>query len=144
MTIKQVSVFAENRFGTIRNVTKVLGNAGIDIRALSVADTEGFGVLRMVVSDTKKAEEVLSGQECILSITPVLGVILPDHPGALSNVLALLAEHKINIEYMYAFIMRSKERACVVIRVRENERTQKILMDAGIELLTEEEISSFC
>ena len=143
MTINQVSVFAENRFGTIRNVTKALGNAGIDIRALSVADTEGFGVLRMIVSDTKKAEEVLAGQECILSITPVLGVILPDRPGGLSNVLSLLAEPRINIEYMYAFIMRSGESACVVIRVRENEKTQKILEDAGIRLLSEEEISAF-
>lgn len=141
MTINQISVFTENRFGTIRNVTKALAEAGIDIRALSVADTEGFGVLRMIVSDARKAKDVLSGEECIVSITPVLGVIIPDVPGGLSGVLALLAEHKVNIEYMYAFIMKSGEHACVVLRVKNNEKVTSILTEAGIGLLTEAEVS---
>lgn len=140
MAISQVSVFAENRFGTIRNVTKALGDAGVDIRALSVTDTEGFGVLRMIVSDVKKAKDVLSGEECIVSTTPVLGVVIPDVPGGLSNVLTLLAEHKVNIEYMYAFITRKEDHACVVLHVKERAKVARILTEAGIGLLTEDEV----
>ena len=140
MAITQLSIFMENRFGMIRKLTKILGDNGIDIRALSVTDTEGFGVLRMIVSDTKKAKDVLSMEECIVSTTPVLGVVIPDVPGGLSSVLTTLAEHKINIEYLYAFITRKGTQACVVIHVKENTKAVKVLTEAGITLLSDYQV----
>ena len=140
MAIEQLSVFAENRFGTTLSVTETLGKAGIDIRALNVADAEGFGILRMIVDDTEKARRVLQEAECIVSLSPVLGVYIPDTPGGLSEVLKLMAAHKINIEYLYAFIVKSSVNACVVMRVRDHEAAEKILQEAGIRLITEEDI----
>lgn len=141
MAINQLSVFAENRYGTIRNVTKVLGDKGIDIRALSVSDTEGFGVLRLIVSDLKAAKDVLADQECIVSVTPVLGIVIPDRPGGLSSVLTLLSDNRINIEYLYAFITRIADgSACVVLHAKEMRRATTLLTEAGISLLTEEQL----
>ena len=140
MTIQQLSVFAENRFGTTLSVTEALGKAGIDIRALNVADSEGFGILRMIVDDTEKAKKVLDQEQCITSVAEVLGVYIPDSPGGLSEVLRILADHQVNIEYLYAFIVKSDVNACVVLRVRDNEEVEQILTEAGIKLVSREDI----
>ena len=142
MTIKQVSVFAENRAGGILNVIQALGAAQVDIRALSVADTQGFGILRLIVDDVEKAKSVLTDNGTIFSITEVVGVKVPDSPGGLSSVLSLMADHAINVEYLYAFVSVSGASAYVVLRVPDNDEAIRILTEGGIELVTEEEIKA--
>ncbi len=142
MTIKQLSVFAENKKGTILYATEALAEAGLDIRAMCVADTRDFGILRLIVDDADKAKEVLSDKNCVVSVTQVIGVAVPDVPGGLSGVLKILAAEDINIEYIYAFITVSGKDAYVVIRVNDNEKAAKILTDNGITLVTEEDIKA--
>lgn len=142
MTIKQISVFAENRAGGILDVIRALGEGGVDIRALNVADTQGFGILRLIVDNVDKAKEILSDSDTIFSVTDVVGVKVPDTPGGLSKVLSLLAEHNINVEYLYAFVSVSGSSAYVVLRVPDNEVAAALLTVNGIELVTEAEISA--
>lgn len=142
MTIKQVSVFAENRSGGILDVIRALGEAGVDIRALSVADTQGFGILRLIVDDVEKAKAVLSDNGTIFSITDVVGVKVPDCPGGLSKVLSLMADHAINVEYLYAFVSVSGSSAYVVLRVADNDQAIGVLTQGGIELVSEADIQA--
>lgn len=142
MTIKQVSVFAENRSGGILDVIRALGNNGIDIRALSVADTQGFGILRLIVDNVEKAKAVLSENDTIFSITDVVGVKVPDCPGGLSKVLSLMADHQINVEYLYAFVSVSGSSAYVVLRVADNADAIEVLTQGGIELVSDAEIQA--
>ena len=142
MTIKQVSVFAENRAGGILNVIQALGEAQVDIRALSVADTQGFGILRLIVDDVEKAKAVLTENGTIFSITDVVGVKVPDSPGGLSKVLSIMADNAINVEYLYAFVSVSGSSAYVVLRVPDNDEAIRILTAGGIELVTEAEIKA--
>lgn len=142
MTIKQVSVFAENRSGGILDVIRALGEAGVDIRALSVADTQGFGILRLIVDNVEKAKAVLTENGTIFSITDVVGVKVPDSPGGLSKVLSLMADHEINVEYLYAFVSVSGSSAYVVLRVADNDQAIGVLTRGGIELVTVEEIQA--
>lgn len=142
MTIKQLSVFAENKKGTILYATEALAEAKIDIRAMCVADTRDFGILRLIVDDAEKACDVLKKKDCVVSVTQVIGVAVPDVPGGLSNVLKLLAENDINIEYIYAFITVSGKNAYVVIRVNDNEKAAKVLMEHNIPLVTEADIKA--
>lgn len=142
MTIKQISVFTENRAGGVLDVIRALGDGGVDIRALSVADTQGFGILRLIVNDVEKAKELLSDAGTIFSVTDVVGVKVPDSPGGLSKVLSLLADHNINVEYLYAFVSVSGSSAYVVLRVPDNEVAAALLTVNGIDLVTEEEISA--
>lgn len=142
MTIKQVSVFAENRTGGILDVIRALGEGGVDIRALSVADTQGFGILRLIVDNIEKAKAMLSNSGTIFSITDVVGVKVPDSPGGLSSVLTLLADNQINVEYLYAFVSVPGTSAYVVLRVADNGEAIRVLTSNGIELVTEEEISA--
>ena len=138
MTINQLSIFAENKPGTIYEITKTIADAGVDIRALSVADTQDFGILRLIVSDIDKAKDALSADNCVVSVTQVIGVAVPDRPGGLSEVLKILKDADINVEYVYAFITISGQNACVVLRVGDNEKALKILKDAGVTLLSED------
>ena len=142
MTIKQLSVFAENKKGTILYATEALAEAKIDIRAMCVADTRDFGILRLIVDDAEKACDVLKKKDCVVSVTQVIGVAVPDVPGGLSNVLKLLAENDINIEYIYAFITVSGKNAYVVIRVNDNEKAAMVLMEHNIPLVTEADIKA--
>ena len=138
--IKQLSIFASNEPGQIVKITDALSSQDVDIRAMSIADTQDFGILRLIVSDTEKGKEVLKSKNCVVSITEVAGIKIPDKPGALAKALKLLADNHINIEYMYAFITISKEFAYVVIRVNDTEGAEKILTDNGIELVTQSDI----
>ncbi len=142
MTIKQVSIFAENRAGGILDVIQALGRNNIDIRALSVADTQGFGILRLIVDNVEKTQEILTENGTIFSITDVIGVKIPDTPGGLSRVLSLMSEHEINVEYLYAFVAVSGSSAYVVLRVQDNDQAVEILTGDGIELISPEEIQS--
>ncbi len=142
MTINQLSIFVENKSGTVEKITRSIADAGVSIRALSVADTQEFGILRLIVSDVEKAKEALSKSECVVSITKVIGVQIPDVPGGLSDVLKIVSDKGINVEYLYAFITIARKHAYVVLRVEDNEAAAKILTDSGIKLVTQEDVES--
>ena len=141
MAIKQLSIFVENKAGKIVEVTELLAKNNIDLRALSIADTQDYGILRTIVDDTEKAKSVLEENGSVYKVTEVIGVEIPDVPGRMSKVMRILSDNGVNIEYVYAFISRSKEFAYVVMRVRDNEKAEKILTDNGINLVDENEIS---
>ena len=140
MSIKQLSVFAENKPGAVAQITDVLSENSIDMRAMNIADTQDFGILRMIVSDTEKARLALKESRCVVSGTDVGCVEMPDRPGALGNIIKLLAENSVNIEYMYAFIAVSRNHAYVVFRVSDNAKTEALLTDNGLKLASEEDI----
>lgn len=142
MSIKQLSVFAENKPGAVAQITDVLSENSIDMRAMNIADTQDFGILRMIVSDTEKARLALKESRCVVSVTDVVCVEMPDRPGALGNIIKLLAENSVNIEYMYAFIAVSRNHAYVVFRVSDNAKTEALLTDNGLKLASEEDISA--
>ena len=139
MAIKQLSVFVENKQGKLADLVKVLSNAGINIRALSIADTKDFGILRLIVSDVDKIKEVLK-DDYIAVVTDVVAAKMSDEAGSLSNILEILDKDGVNIEYMYAFTSSSNNGAYVVIRVDNNEEAEKVLSSSGIETLAEEDM----
>lgn len=139
MAIKQVSVFVENKAGKLADIVKTIGEANINIRALSIADTQEFGILRLIVSDTDKAKEVLS-EDSIVSLTDVVAAKMDDKVGALESILLCLADAGIGIEYMYAFTATGNLGAYVVLRVNDNAAAEKALTDKGIAVLSEEEM----
>ncbi len=140
--IKQLSIFASNEPGQIVKITNALSDQNVDIRAMSIADTQDFGILRLIVSNAETGKAALASKNCVVSITEVAGIKIPDKPGALANALKLLAENSINIEYMYAFITVSNEFAYVVMRVNDTAGAEKLLTDNGIELVTQEDIEN--
>ena len=135
MKAEQISVFLENKSGRLAEVARVLGDAGINIRALSIADSSDFGILRIIVNDNSKAVEVLKERGLTLSKTEVVAVEVPDRPGGLANVLALLEQRNINVEYMYAFLERRSDNAVIVFRFDENDHAIQILSSNGITIL---------
>ena len=142
MTINQLSIFIENKEGKLADLTSTLAREGIDIRAMSVADTRDFGILRLIVNDTDRAVNVLKESGCIVSVTQVLAVSLEDTPGSLAKVMRILSDNHISVEYVYAFITISKKNACVVLRVGDNDKATEILEGAGIKVLTEDYVKS--
>jgi len=142
MTINQLSIFVENKAGTVADITKSIASAGVSIRALSVADTQEFGILRLIVSDVEKAKDALHKNDCVVSVTKVIGVEIPDVAGGLSSVLELMSENNINVEYLYAFITISGKHAYVVLRVEDNEKAAKILIENGVKLVTQADIDA--
>ena len=142
MTINQLSIFVENKAGTVAKITKSIADAGVSIRALSVADTQEFGILRLIVSDVEKAKEALHENDCVVSITKVIGVEIPDVAGGLSSVLELMSENSINVEYLYAFITISGQHAYVVLRVEDNDKAAKILVENGVKLVSQADIDA--
>ena len=140
MKVKQISVFLENKAGRLADVTKILGENQINIRALSIADTADFGILRLIVSDPPKALAVLKREGLTVSETEVIAVEIPDKPGGLAGVLKALEEKKINIEYMYAFVGKSLENAVVIFRVEEIDCAIKLLNDSQVRLLPESKV----
>ena len=117
MNIHQISVFLENRSGQLAQITKLMAAAGVDIRAISIAETADYGLARMIVDDSQKASNILLSHGDILSMTPVYAVEVPDQPGGLAELLALLAESHIDVEYMYSLFFHEKGKACMVLRV---------------------------
>ncbi|ADL13294.1 ACT domain-containing protein [Acetohalobium arabaticum] len=140
MKVKQISIFLENKSGRLADVTTVLGKEDINIRALSIADTSDFGILRLIVDQPKKALEILKAKNFTVSETEVIAVEVSDDPGGLSQALAALKEENINIEYMYAFIEKSSEDALVVFRVEEISAAISVLEEKGFNLLKAEEV----
>ena len=140
MAVNQLSIFVENKEGKLVTITDSIANANVDIRAMSVADTQDFGIFRLIVTDPYKAKEALESSGCFVSITRVVGISIPDEPGSLAKVVNILARHNINIEYMYAFITVSKKFASVVLHVADNDLAEQILVENGIRLLEESDI----
>ncbi|MBR5565663.1 MAG: ACT domain-containing protein [Roseburia sp.] len=142
MAIRQLSVFLENRHGTLIEVTDLLAKEGIDIRAMSLADTQDFGILRLIVNDPEKAKTSLAAIGFAATINEVTAVAIDDNPGALSNVIRVMSENDINIEYMYAFLSTHKGNAYVVLRVADNNITAEVLEKNGVILVTENDIKT--
>ena len=134
MLIYQISVFIENKQGRLGEIISTLSSKGVDIRALSVADTTDFGILRLVVDNPDLAMSILKAEGVTASKTQVVGVSLNDKPGALAEVLAILSEAQIAVEYVYAFITHRKNDGCVVLHVDDNEAAVKVLSAKGITL----------
>ena len=140
MTVNQISVFVENKSGALAQITSTLSDGGVNMRALSIAETQDFGVLRLIADDDRKAAFVLSDAGYILSVTPVLAVVIKDEPGSLAKTLAILAEAGIDVEYTYAFLTPHPGTACMIFRVKDNDAAAQILSAAGIKLATREEL----
>ena len=140
MAIQQLTVFLENKQGKLAKVTNLLAQNGIDLRALSIADTAEFGILRLIVSNTEKAKQILTENNVLVNITDVVGVRLSDKPGELAEVLSKLDGAGINVEYLYAFLMPIADSAYVVLRVAENDEAEQILQSAGFRLVTAKDI----
>lgn len=140
MKVSQISVFLENKSGRLAEVAKLLADNGINIRALSIADTSDFGILRLIVDNPEKAAAVLRDSGLAVSLTDVIAVLMKDKPGGLSEVVQILSEANINIEYMYAFVTRSDEQAVVVLRVEQLDKAIAALVFHGTKLLTGEDL----
>ena len=138
MLVKQISVFVENKPGRMAAILEVLAYNEIDISALSIADTTDFGVLRLIVSDPEKAKKVLNDAGVVVKTTDVVAASMEDRPGGLAEVLNVINDGKIMIEYMYAFAERGKMGAMVVIKVNNPERATELLENAGITMLDQE------
>ena len=142
MSIKQISIFVENKPGALYGLTGVLAQNKVDLRALSLAETSEFGIVRLIVNDVYKATTVLKDAGYVHSITPVVGVAIPDVPGGLNRVLQVLANAKINVEYMYAFLGGwLSDSAYMIFRVQDVEAAQKALAQQKIQVLDQDQMT---
>jgi hypothetical protein len=142
MKLEQISIFLENKSGRLAEVTSILAAAGINIRALSLADTADFGVLRLLVNDSDRARQVLKASGFTVSKTEVTAVAVPDRPGGLAEILRLLDGAGINVEYMYAFVQRSGDNAIIIFRFENLEQAIQALKGGGIRILSGEELAA--
>lgn len=140
MKVKQISIFLENKSGRLAEVTNVLGNNNINIRAMSIADTTDFGILRLIVNSPEKACQVLKEQGFTVSETEIIVVQVPDEPRGLAGILNIFENNKINIEYMYAFVGKSGTDAVVVFRVENIDRAIELLQQTRVSLLSGKEV----
>ncbi len=141
MAIKQLTVFVENKQGTVATVTEMLSKHNINLRALSIAETQDFGILRLIVNDVEAAEKILAEEGYLIKITDVVGIKIGDAPGKLSAALSVLDQNKINMEYLYAFMARTEKHAYVVIRVGDNAEAEAALVAAGFKMITEADVN---
>lgn len=140
MSIQQLSIFVENKPGRLADITALLAKYQIDIRALSVADTTDYGILRLIVDEPERAEKALRESGLAVSITNVLGVGVPDEPGGFANAIRILYEAGINVEYAYAFITPVVGAAYVIVRVDDNDKAIEHLKKANIKIFNQEDI----
>ena len=138
--ISQLSVFMENRSGRLASIATALGRAGINIRAISLADTSDFGILRMIVSDTQKAERILRDQGFTILISHVLAVTIPDLPGALGNILSIFEHSGLDVEYMYAFVVKNQDSAVMIFRFEDLDRAIDLMLENDISLINAEKL----
>jgi len=138
--VKQLTVFLENSPGRLAALTRAIGDAGINMRALMVADTAEFGVVRIICDDPAFAQSVLEAAGYGVTVTDVIAVVVPDRPGGLADVLEVLGAADINVEYAYCFVRPSGRGAIDVFRVEEPARAAAVLSDASMRVLTQEEV----
>ncbi len=140
MSLQQLTIFVENKQGTLVNITDILAKNNVNMRALSIADTQDFGILRLIVNDNDTATKALQNAGYLYKMTEVVGVKIGDQPGKLSKALEVLDENNINMEYLYAFMARTEKHAYVVLRVEDNEKAEKALTDAGFHMITDADV----
>ena len=141
MAIKQLTVFVQNKKGTLVSLTETLSKNNVNLRALSIAETQDFGILRLIVNDEKTAERVLSENGYVMKVIDVVGVKIADDPGKLTEALDVLDKADINVEYLYAFMARTEKHAYVVLRVEDNASAEAVLVNAGFKMITEADIN---
>ena len=141
MSLKQLTVFVPNKQGALVRITDALASHNVNLRALSIADTEEFGILRLIVNDNKTAMAILTEEGYLLRTTDVVGVKIGDEPGKLSKALEVLDEAGINMEYLYAFMARTEKHAYVVLRVADNAAAEAALEQAGFHLITDADVN---
>ena len=141
MSIKQITVFVANKQGSLVSITDTLAKNEVNLRALSIAETEDFGVLRMIVNNEDAAEKTLADNGYLIKVTDVVGVKIGDQPGKLTSALKVLDDADINVEYLYAFMARTDKHAYVVLRVEDNAKAETALTDAGFHLVTDADIA---
>ena len=140
MSMKQISVFVENKPGALYALTAVLAQGQIDMRALSLAETKDFGIVRLIVNDLYKTTTLLKDAGYVHSLTPVVGVAIPDVPGGLNRVLQVLTDAKVNVEYMYAFLGgKDVDHAYMIFRVADDKAAETALASRGIQVLDQEQ-----
>ena len=141
MSLKQLTIFVENKQGTLVDITDILAKNNVNMRALSIADTQDFGILRLIVDNNDVATKALQDAGYLIKMTDVVGVKIGDQPGKLSKALEVLDEAKINMEYLYAFMARTEKHAYVVLRVADNDAAETALEDAGFHMITDADIN---
>lgn len=141
MAIKQLTVFVQNQKGTVVAVTDILSKNNVNLRALSIAETQDFGILRLIVNDENTAEKVLTENGYLIKVIDVVGVKISDEPGKLTEALDVLDKANINVEYLYAFMARTEKHAYVVLRVEDNTVAETVLKNAGFKMITEADIN---
>ncbi len=141
MAVKQIAIFIGNQTGSLSEVTGLLANANIDIRAMSISETTDFGILRLIVDDTDAATDALAKNGTVYTVNEVVAAELPDVPGGISGVIAVLSKNDINIEYLYAFVGVSGKHAWVVLRVADNAKAEAVLTEGGYRTLTADQLS---
>lgn len=141
MAIKQLTVFVQNSKGTIVSVTDLLAKNNVNIRALSIAETKDFGILRLIVNDNDTATKILEENGYLIKVIDVIGVKIGDEPGELTSALSVLDKENINVEYLYAFMARTEKHAYVVLRVEDNTSAETALTNEGFKLITEYDIT---
>ena len=134
MYIKQLSIFVENKPGRLQHVMQTLSEGGANIRALSIADTTDFGVLRIIVDDTEKACEIVRKEGVVAKVTNVIAVYVDDRTGGLASVLGVIAEAGIDIKYMYVFLGRIEGKALTILKVDDDAKAEQVLLAHGIEV----------
>ena len=140
MNIHQISVFLENRAGQLAEITDLLAKSHVDIRAISIAETADYGLVRMIVDDTYKASSILLEHGDILSMTPVWAVEVPDRPAGLSELLGVLAEAHVDVEYMYSLFTNKDGHACMVLRISDEPRFLSALGERRIKVMSKEDL----
>lgn len=135
MRVEQISIFLENKAGRLAEVTRVLSEAGVNIRALSLADTSDFGILRLIVDNNDKAKAVLKERGFTVGKTDVVAVEVEDRPGGLSRILDILSRQNINVEYMYAFVQHSGKDAVIIFRFDDIDMAVKLLQENNVKVL---------
>lgn len=142
MKVSQLSVFLENKSGRLADVTRTLADADINIRALSIADTIDYGLLRLIVNDPVKAKSALTDEGFTVAMTEVLAIEIPDRPGGLAGIIDIFSGSQLNIEYMYAFVGTSGQNAIVIFRMQNVDEAIAALQKKGVRILTGEELHS--
>lgn len=140
MNIHQISVFLENRTGQLSEITRLLAQANVDIRAISIAETADYGLARMIVDDAQAASAILLSHGDVLSMTPVWAVEVPDHPGGLAQLLSVLAQSHVDVEYMYSLFTHRQGNAYMVLRISDEEAFRSALSQAGIRIMSADEL----
>ena len=141
MALQQVTVFVQNRKGALVDITATLADAGVNLRALSIADSQEFGILRLIVNDTETAVSALKEKGYLINTIDVVGVKIGDAPGKLSKALEVLDKAHINMEYLYAFMSRTEKHAYVVLRVADNAAAEAALEAEGFHMITDADVA---